>query len=71
MNTKAIEHVKFWRDPDLQDVELLRATYVTHAFSRHTHEGYAIGVIESGVEAFTYRGENHAAPRPHCRDSSR
>lgn len=41
---------------------MLRATYVTHTFSRHTHDGYAIGVIEAGVEEFTYRGAVHQAP---------
>ncbi|PSB11731.1 AraC family transcriptional regulator [filamentous cyanobacterium CCP1] len=41
---------------------MLCAKYITHSFSRHTHEGYAIGVIESGVEAFTYRGAIHQAP---------
>lgn len=56
------EQVKFWRDPTLGNTEMLRATYVTHAFARHTHEGYAIGVIEAGVEAFAYRGGNYQAP---------
>lgn len=55
------EQVKFWRDPALQNLEWLRARYITHAFSRHSHDEYAIGVIESGVEAFTYRGSFHQA----------
>lgn len=62
MGAKAVERVKFWRDPDLRNVELLRATYITHAFSRHSHDEYAIGVIESGVEEFAYRGAIHHAP---------
>jgi AraC-like DNA-binding protein len=56
------ERAKFWRDPVLNNLEMLRATYVTHTFSRHTHEGYAIGVIEAGVEEFTYQGAAHSAP---------
>ena len=56
------ERAKFWRDPALDNLEMLRATYVTHTFSRHTHEGYAIGVIEAGVEEFTYQGAVHRAP---------
>ncbi len=56
------ERAKFWRDPVLNNLEMLRATYVTHTFSRHTHEGYAIGVIEAGVEEFTYQGAAHRAP---------
>lgn len=56
------EQVTFWRDPALQDLEVLQARYITHAFGRHSHDGYAIGVIESGVEAFTYRGTVYQAP---------
>ena len=56
------ERAKFWRDPALNNLEMLSATYVTHTFSRHTHEGYAIGVIEAGVEEFTYQGAVHRAP---------
>lgn len=56
------ESVTFWRDSALANMEVLKATYVTHAFSRHTHEGYAIGIIESGVEAFSYRGSTYQAP---------
>ncbi len=56
------ERAKFWREPVLNNLEMLRATYVTHTFSRHTHEGYAIGVIEAGVEEFTYQGAVHRAP---------
>ncbi|MEO0408655.1 MAG: AraC family transcriptional regulator [Cyanobacteria bacterium P01_A01_bin.135] len=56
------EQVKFWRDPALQDLELLRATYITYAFSRHAHEGYGIAIVESGAMAFDYRGATHIAP---------
>jgi AraC-like DNA-binding protein len=49
------EHATFWLDPDLDNLELLRATYITHAFAPHAHEGFAIGVIEAGGQAFTYR----------------
>ncbi|PSN11246.1 AraC family transcriptional regulator, partial [filamentous cyanobacterium CCP5] len=32
-------------------------------FSRHTHDGYAIGMIEAGTEEFFYRGATHQAHR--------
>lgn len=62
MTRATCEQVKFWCDPTLSNLELLRAKYVTHAFSPHTHEGFAIGVIVEGVEAFTYRGSTYTAP---------
>jgi AraC-like DNA-binding protein len=42
-------------------VELLRAHFVRHVYERHSHEGYAIGVTEGGVQAFTCRGALHAS----------
>jgi len=51
----AHEHIKFWHDATLGNLELLHATYVTHTFAPHTHEGYVIGVIEQGAEQFAYR----------------
>ena len=56
------EYVKFWRDPVLRDLEMLRATYVNYAFARHTHEGFGIAIVESGAMAFEYRGETCIAP---------
>lgn len=47
---------------DLGGLELLRATYVTHSFSRHAHEGFAIGVVEAGAQAFRHRGTTETAP---------
>ncbi|HRV91723.1 MAG TPA: AraC family transcriptional regulator [Anaerolineae bacterium] len=56
------EKVKFWQAQDIGGVDLLRATYFTHTFSRHVHNGYAIGIIERGAETFYYRGATHVAP---------
>lgn len=56
------EKVKFWLAEDLNNLELLRARYITHTFSRHTHDGYAIGIIEHGAETFYYRRAVHIAP---------
>ncbi|MEV7007672.1 AraC family transcriptional regulator [Streptosporangium sp. NPDC051022] len=56
-----LEAARFWRTPALPGVDLLRARYVTHRFTRHAHDAYAIGVIVSGVEEFDYRGARHRA----------
>ena len=56
------ERVKLWRRPELGGVDLLRAHYVTQTFGRHTHDGFAIGVIERGALGFYYHGENLVAP---------
>lgn len=59
---KLREQTKFWPAPDIGDMELLKATYITHTFSKHVHVGYVIGVIETGAQGFQYRGRKHYAP---------
>ena len=53
-----LERAKFWRS---SGVDLLHATYVTHSFAPHSHQGYAIGVISRGAERFRYQGATHQA----------
>jgi AraC-like DNA-binding protein len=45
--------------PDLPGLELLKARFVRHRYSRHAHEHAVIGLVETGVQAFTYRGSYH------------
>ncbi len=56
------ESAVYWQAPDLGQVDLLKARYITHNFTRHTHEAFAIGIIEQGAEAFYYRRRNYIAP---------
>lgn len=59
------ERARLWRDTALGDLDLLTARYITHSFAPHFHEGYAIGVIEQGIETFRYRGQVEVAPAGH------
>jgi len=59
---RAAEKAKYWQDASLGNLELLHAVFVTHHFAPHTHDGFAIGVIEAGVETFTYCHQFHVAP---------
>jgi AraC-like DNA-binding protein len=56
------EEMQVWRVPELEGLELSRATYVTHSFGAHAHETLAIGVIDEGVGEFWCEGETHRAP---------
>lgn len=49
--------------PFLGGVDLLRARFVTQRFSKHFHEGFAVGCIEDGAMRFRYKGENVTAPK--------
>lgn len=50
------EQARFWRHPAVPDVDLLKARYVTHRFTRHAHAEFAIGLILEGVEEFDHGG---------------
>lgn len=52
----------WWQLPDPGKPQLLRARFQTQVFSRHSHEHFAIGVIEAGGLAFQYRGQDVLAP---------
>lgn len=62
MHATKEEKINFWMMPQLNNLELLHATYVNHSFTKHTHECFAIGVIERGALKFSYRGERIVAP---------
>lgn len=56
------QHALFRVLPGLDDLEWLHAHFVEgQRYARHSHVTYAIGVVESGVEGFRYRGARYAA----------
>lgn len=44
-------------------VELFRAWFAGAAYQTHRHDTYAVGVTDSGVQVFGYRGAVHASTR--------
>lgn len=48
---------------ELGGLELLKARYQHMQFSKHVHEGYCIGIIEDGAQAFNRNGQTHIAPK--------
>lgn len=50
-----------WHNAQL-DLRLLHAFYIHHAYARHTHDYYAICVIEQGYQSFTHQGSKHDTP---------
>jgi len=56
------ESAVLWSVSRLNDLHLLRATFVTYAFKRHLHDYFVIGMVESGVQRFAYGRETHVTP---------
>ena len=46
-----------WYLPHMYDLRFLRANYVEHAFKPHVHDYFVLGIIENGLQSFTYKGE--------------
>ncbi|KGY13094.1 AraC family transcriptional regulator [Vibrio tubiashii] len=57
------ESASFHLANELGGLELLDAKYTNQNFSRHSHEGYTVGVIEKGAQRFYRTGGNHIAPQ--------
>jgi hypothetical protein len=45
----------------VEGVELLSAWFAGEAYQKHRHDTYAVGVTDSGVQVFDYRGSTHAS----------
>ncbi|MGH9945826.1 MAG: AraC family transcriptional regulator [Pyrinomonadaceae bacterium] len=56
------EEANFKIVPELNDLGLLRATYINHSFPRHFHESFTIAVHERGAEEFTCQGRTWLSP---------
>jgi AraC-like DNA-binding protein len=50
-----------WHD-DALGVKILRARYTGQSFSKHVHQGYCIGLVETGAHGFYCKGANHVGP---------
>lgn len=48
---------RYWRLDRFDGVDLFRSGASTHRYARHSHEGFAVGVVEAGAHAFAARGE--------------
>jgi len=57
------ERAEFQLTKELGGIELLDATYHKQNFSRHSHAGYTVGVIDEGAQKFYRTGDNHIAPQ--------
>ena len=56
-------HARLLRFPQMRGLELLRAHFVSYSFDRHTHDAFAIGIIDEGAGTLWCRGRTIALPR--------
>ncbi|WP_165418448.1 helix-turn-helix transcriptional regulator [Dyella amyloliquefaciens] len=53
------DHADMLVRPDLPGIEVLRAHFQAYRYSRHAHEHAVIGLVESGLQSYVYRGGRH------------
>jgi len=53
---KCGEHAKFWREDSYDSLECLKATFLRHEFSPHTHDTFVIGAVVSGYQQHKLKG---------------
>jgi AraC-like DNA-binding protein len=63
---KAGERANFLVARAFDNLECLTATFITHAYARHTHETYVLGAIYRGCETWFSRGAQHYAGPGDC-----
>lgn len=60
MTTRSKQWVHLYRLKPPYEVEIVHAHYVEHRFIRHSHQHFVIGLVEEGVQQYTYHGASHA-----------
>lgn len=60
MTRSVRDRVRFWRHSGT-GLELLKARFGGHAYDRHAHDTYAIGVTLHGRQGFHHRGARHVS----------
>ncbi|MEO1401219.1 MAG: AraC family transcriptional regulator [Cyanobacteria bacterium J06635_1] len=56
------EQAKLWRVQELNNLEVLKATYINQTFTRHTHDCFGLGVIEQGQLHYWADTGEHVIP---------
>jgi AraC-like DNA-binding protein len=53
----------YWAHPWVSGVDLMHARFVRHAFGRHSHDSFVLGVLESGQEDLRIGDRQHRLGR--------
>lgn len=53
---------QMWKPAKESNISLFKGQFHSFSFKKHSHEDYAIGVIEEGIQQFHLGGTTHVAP---------
>jgi AraC-like DNA-binding protein len=56
------EWTRYYRPDGMTGVAALHAHFIDHKYPRHAHAYSVVGLVESGVQSYSYRGSRHFTP---------
>ncbi len=59
---QASDNAISWYVPHLDNLHLFRATIIHYAFKKHLHDYFVIGMVETGVQKFSYGRDTYITP---------
>jgi AraC-like DNA-binding protein len=62
LTTRSTEWVSLYRLKPPYGAEMVHAHYVEHRFVRHSHEHLVVGIVEEGIQNYTYLGGSYNTP---------
>lgn len=62
MNALPEEDFAILRTKQMEGISFFKANFKHFSFDRHTHDEYALGVIEEGTQVFSHKGSTWTAP---------
>lgn len=62
MSSQNNHATRYWRIPELYNLELVRGINIAHFFPRHFHEVYTICVVEKSYRVCRHKGNSYIIP---------
>lgn len=56
------DNARLWKSEAMDGISLFKACFHNFEYRKHSHDEFAIGVIEKGCQSFSHKGSNHLAP---------
>lgn len=52
----------FWTKKEFKNIKFFKASFLDFSYTKHTHDEFCIGIIEEGIQTFSYKGKKYYAP---------
>ena len=56
------DQASLWKPKQLDGIAVFKASFNRFSYKKHSHQEFAIGVIEQGAQTFCHSGNRYTAP---------